>query len=273
MHGEDIVIRILPSSMLFDLGELGFSNDHLAMLETFIQSPHGILMVTGPTGSGKSTTLYACMSRLNTRAKKIITIEDPIEYELPGITQTQTNSKIGLTFARSLRSMLRHDPDVMMVGEIRDRETAEVAIQTAMTGHLVLSTLHTNDAAGGAGRLIDMGIDPYLITSTVQAFTAQRLVRMICTTCREEVQKDGTTSYRGAGCKRCNNSGFLGRVAICEFLPLVDEIQSMILAKRSALDIRKKADELGMRTLRDDGLAKVKQGITTEEEVFRVTTA
>lgn len=272
MHGEDIVIRILPSTMLFDLAGLGFSDEHLRMIEGYIASPHGILMVTGPTGSGKSTTLYACMSNLNTRERKIITIEDPIEYELPGITQTQINPKIGLTFARSLRSMLRHDPDVMMVGEIRDRETAEVAIQTAMTGHLVLSTLHTNDAAGGAARLIDMGIDPYLITSTIQAFTAQRLVRMICSNCREKYEKDGRTFYRGKGCDHCNNSGFRGRVAICEFLPLVDDIQEMILSKASALDIRKRADELGMHTLRDDGMLKVSSGMTTEEEVFRVTT-
>jgi len=273
MHGEDIVIRILPSTMLFDLTELGFSDDHLNLLEGYIGSPHGILMVTGPTGSGKSTTLYACMSRLNTREKKIITIEDPIEYELPGITQTQINPKIGLTFARSLRSMLRHDPDVMMVGEIRDRETAEVAIQTAMTGHLVLTTLHTNDAAGGAARLIDMGIDPYLITSTVQAFSAQRLVRMICTHCTEEYEEEGRKLFRGKGCEHCNNSGFWGRVAICEFLPMADDIQELILSKTSALDIRKKADALGMRTLRDDGMVKASQGITTEAEVLRVTTA
>jgi len=271
MHGEDIVIRILPSSMLYDLGELGFNEKHLDMLGKMIDSPHGILFVTGPTGSGKSTTLYACMSRLNTRERKIITIEDPVEYELRGITQTQINTKIGLTFSNALRSMLRHDPDVMMVGEVRDRETAEIAVQTAMTGHLVLSTLHTNDAAGGASRLIDMGIDPYLITSTVQAFMAQRLVRMICPNCRESYEADGKTLYRGAGCERCNRCGFWGRVAICEILPLRDEISDMILAKASAHQIRQCADDLGMKTLIDDGMEKIENGITTIEEVMRVT--
>ena len=271
MHGEDIVIRILPSSMLYDLGELGFNEKHLDMLGKMIDSPHGILFVTGPTGSGKSTTLYACMSRLNTRERKIITIEDPVEYELRGITQTQINSKIGLTFSNALRSMLRHDPDVMMVGEVRDRETAEIAVQTAMTGHLVLSTLHTNDAAGGASRLIDMGIDPYLITSTVQAFMAQRLVRMICPNCRESYEADGKTLYRGAGCERCNRCGFWGRVAICEILPLRDEISDMILAKASAHQIRQCADDLGMKTLIDDGMEKIENGITTIGEVMRVT--
>ena len=271
MHGEDIVIRILPSTMLFDLAELGFSGEHLTMLGKMIDSPHGILFVTGPTGSGKSTTLYACMSRLNTRERKIITIEDPVEYELHGITQPQINTKIDLTFSRALRSMLRHDPDVMMVGEVRDRETAEIAVQTAMTGHLVLSTLHTNDAAGGAARLIDMGIDPYLITSTVQAFMAQRLVRTICPNCRESFEAEGKTLYRGKGCDKCNQCGFLGRVAICEFLPLVDEISSLILSKASAHQIRERADALGMKTLIDDGWDKVAQGITTVEEVMRVT--
>jgi type II secretory ATPase GspE/PulE/Tfp pilus assembly ATPase PilB-like protein len=271
MHGEDIVIRILPSAMLYDLGDLGFSDEHLQALWRLIDSPHGILFVTGPTGSGKSTTLYACMSRLNTRSRKIITIEDPVEYELGGITQTQINAKIGLTFSRALRSMLRHDPDVMMVGEVRDRETAEIAVQTAMTGHLVLSTLHTNDAAGGASRLIDMGIDPYLITSTVQAFMAQRLVRMICPNCRESYESDGKTLYRGAGCERCNNSGFWGRVAICEILPVRDEISDMILARESAHKIRAHADSLGLKTLLDDGMDKVEKGITTFDEVMRVT--
>jgi len=271
MHGEDIVIRILPSSMLYDLGELGFNDEHLGMLGKMIDSPHGILFVTGPTGSGKSTTLYACMSRLNTRERKIITIEDPVEYELRGITQTQINAKIGLTFSKALRSMLRHDPDVMMVGEVRDRETAEIAVQTAMTGHLVLSTLHTNDAAGGASRLIDMGIDPYLITSTVQAFMAQRLVRMICPNCRESYEDKGSTLYRGAGCERCNRCGFWGRVAICEILPLTNEISDMILDKASAHQVRKCADGLGMKTLIADGMQKIETGITTIEEVMRVT--
>lgn len=274
MHGEDVVIRILPSTMLFNLEELGFNPAQLALLGGMIAAPHGILFVTGPTGSGKSTTLYACLSRLNTRDRKIITIEDPVEYELRGITQTQMNPKIGLTFASALRSMLRHDPDVMMVGEVRDRETAEIAVQTAMTGHLVLSTLHTNDAAGGAARLIDMGIDPYLITSTVQAFMAQRLVRTICGNCREMTgQADGRVRYHGRGCVQCNQCGYRGRIAICEFLPLTEEISGLILGRASAHQIRARASALGMATLREDGLAKVDKGLTTEEELLRVTLA
>ncbi len=271
IHGEDIVIRILPSTMLFDIGKLGYSDEHQKLLSHYINQPHGIIFVTGPTGSGKSTTLYACMSQLNTRDRKIITIEDPVEYELRGITQTQVNTKIGLTFAHSLRSMLRHDPDIMMVGEVRDKETAEIATATAMTGHLVLSTLHTNDAAGGAVRLIDMGIDPYLVTSTVQLFIAQRLVRVICPDCRESYEAGGRTLYRGAGCKKCNKSGFQGRVAIAEFLPLIPEIQELIIARSSAKEIREKANSLGMKTLSQDGEDKVTQGITTVEELLRVT--
>ena len=271
LHGEDVVVRILPSAMLFDITQIGFGGEHLATLENLIAKPHGILFVTGPTGSGKSTTLYACLSRLNTRERKIITIEDPVEYELRGVTQTQIRPGIGLTFARALRSMLRHDPDVMMVGEVRDRETAEIAIQTAMTGHLVLSTLHTNDSAGGAVRLIEMGIDPYLITSTVLVFIAQRLVRVICRQCRESYLEDGVTRYRGRGCGECNQCGYRGRIAICEFLPLVPEIQELILRKASAKDIRRRADELGLATLAQDGLQKAAAGVTTVEEVLRVT--
>ena len=272
IHGEDVVIRILPSTMLFDLAHLGFSERHQGMLNDVIARPHGIVFVTGPTGSGKSTTLYSCLSRLNTRDRKIITIEDPVEYELPGTTQTQINTAIGLTFARSLRSMLRHDPDVMMVGEVRDRETAEIAIQTAMTGHLVLSTLHTNDAASAAVRLIDMGIDPYLIASTVQVFIAQRLVRVLCSKCKLPYEREGRTVYRAAGCRECGNSGFRGRVAIAEFIPLEPGIQELILGKQSARAIREKADELGMKRLAEDGWEKVASGVTTAEEVLRVTT-
>ena len=271
MHGEDVVIRILPASMLFDLPHIGFADKHLEMLTELIERPHGIIFVTGPTGSGKSTTLYACMSRLNSRDKKIITIEDPVEYELQGVTQTQIRPEIGLTFASSLRSMLRHDPDVMMVGEVRDRETAEIAIQTAMTGHLVLSTLHTNDAAGAAVRLVDMGIDPYLVTSTVQAFIAQRLVRTLCDKCRESYIKDGKTLYKGSGCKACSQTGYKGRVAICEFMPLIPEIQKLILNKASAAEVRDEADRHGMERLSDDGWRRAEQGVTSAEEVLRVT--
>jgi general secretion pathway protein E/type IV pilus assembly protein PilB len=273
MHGEDVVIRILPSSMLFDLSQIGFSEGHLAMLADLIARPHGIIFVTGPTGSGKSTTLYACLSRLNSRERKIITIEDPVEYELKGVTQTQVRPEIGLTFASSLRSMLRHDPDVMMVGEVRDRETAEIAIQTAMTGHLVLSTLHTNDAASAAVRLVDMGVDPYLVTSTVQAFIAQRLVRMLCSRCRESYVESGRTLYRGRGCQACSGTGYYGRVAICEFLPLLPEIQKLIMNRASAAEVREAADRLGMKKLSDDGWSRAEQGVTSAEEVLRVTMA
>jgi len=273
VHGEDIVIRVLPTRSMLNLGDLGFSGAHRAELEKYIAMPHGIVFVTGPTGSGKSTTLYACLNRLNTRDHKIITIEDPVEYEVRGVTQTQVNPKIGLTFARALRSMLRHDPDVMMVGEVRDRETADIAVQTAMTGHLVLSTLHTNDAAGAAVRLMDMGVDPYLITSTVLVFIAQRLVRVICPECREAVREAGITRYRGAGCKTCGRSGYFGRAAVAEFLPMLPAIAGLIMGKASAREIRAKADELGMQTLLQDGLRKVEDGITTEQEVFRVIVA
>jgi general secretion pathway protein E len=272
LHGEDIVVRILPTTMLLDLEQIGFSLRHLEMLKEVIAKPHGIIFVTGPTGSGKSTTLYACLNTLNTRDRKIITIEDPVEYELRGITQTQIRPAVGLTFARALRSMLRHDPDVMMVGEVRDRETADIAIQTAMTGHLVFSTLHTNDAASGAVRLIDMGIDPYLITSTVLVFIAQRLVRVLCERCRESYVRDDTTLYRARGCPACNGSGYRGRIAICEFLHLAPEIQELILQKTSAKQIREKADGLRMQRLVEDGWEKAGRGVTTVEEVLRVTT-
>jgi general secretion pathway protein E len=271
LHGENVVIRILPTAMLLSLEDLGLSQDRLVVLSRLLQQPHGIVMVTGPTGSGKSTTLYACLTRLNTRERKIITIEDPVEYEIRGICQTQINPGIGLTFARALRSMLRHDPDVMMVGEVRDRETAEVTIQTALTGHLVFSTLHTNDAAGGSVRLMDMGIDPYLVASSVRAFTAQRLVRVICAGCRESYESDGKTLYRGRGCRKCGNTGYHGRVAICEILLLNDDIRKLILDHASSADIQEKAVSLGMKTLSQDGWEKIQQGITTPEEVLRVT--
>jgi general secretion pathway protein E len=270
LHGEDVVVRILPTSMLFDLRELGYTDDNLVMIEGLLSSAHGILFMTGPTGSGKSTTLYACLSRLNSRQRKIITIEDPIEYEMPGVTQTQINPKIGLDFARSLRSMLRHDPDVMMVGEVRDKETAEIAIQTAMTGHLVLSTLHTNDAAGASTRLVDMGIDPFLITSTVRCFAAQRLVRRICTACRTSEEEEGRVVYRGAGCRECGKTGYTGRLAISEFLLLSPEIQQLILDGASSPQIRAEADRQGMGTLMQDGMEKAARGVTTLDEILRV---
>jgi len=292
LYGENIVIRILPTTMLFDIANLGVSKSDLQTLSQLISKPHGIIFVTGPTGSGKTTTLYACLSKLNTRSRKILTIEDPVEYELKGVSQTQINPKIGVTFAAMLRSMLRHDPDIMMVGEVRDFETAEITIQTALTGHLVFSTLHTNDAASGVTRLIDIGIEPYLIASSVEAFIAQRLVRVICDKCKAEDRgqlsevraqieddlKDQIREkkleikiYKGKGCKACNNTGYMGRTGIYEFLLVNDEIRKLILQKTSSDIIKKKAIELGMKVLRQDGWEKVLAGITTPEEVMRVT--
>ncbi len=284
LYGENIVIRLLPKEVIFDISDLGMSEEYLAVLESLLRKPYGVIFATGPTGSGKSTTLYACLSRINTRDKKIVTIEDPVEYELNGVTQTQVNVKIGLTFARILRSMLRHDPDVIMVGEVRDIETAEITIQTALTGHLVFSTLHTNDAAGGVSRLIDMGIDPFLITSSVEAFMAQRLVRKICEQCKEKVRVskvelgmdidgvgDELEIFRGRGCRECNNTGYKGRTGIYEILLVSDEIKRLITQKASSDVIRECAVKLGMKTVRQSGWEKVLAGITTPEEVIRVT--
>ena len=289
LYGENIVIRVLPTTMLFDIADLGVSANDRSIIEHLLKKVYGIIFVTGPTGSGKTTTLYACLSKLNSREKKIVTIEDPIEYELRGISQTQINTKIDLTFAQMLRSMLRHDPDVMMVGEVRDRETAEVTIQTALTGHLVFSTLHTNDAASGVTRLIDIGIEPYLIASSVIAFLAQRLVRVICKDCKEQVtlsdlgfkedqlKAEGfhadpdTLVYRGKGCKSCNQSGYKGRAAIYEILLINEAIKELILTKAPSHVIKEKAVKLGMHTLKQDGWDKVLAGMTTPEEVLRVT--
>jgi len=272
--GESVVIRILPSQMLLGLQDLGFREDDLKFLEASIHKPHGLIFVTGPTGSGKTTTLYACLKTINTQERKIITIEDPIEYELEGVTQVQVNPQIGLTFAQGLRSMLRHDPDVMMVGEIRDLESAELAIRIALTGHLVFSTLHTNDAAGSIARLMDMGIDPYLIASSVECIIGQRLVRVLCAECREKVDSTRPNleaSYRSRGCKACHNTGFKGRNAIYEFFHMAQPIKELVLKKTSADAIRKEAVEMGMRTMREDGWEKVRTGVTTLDEILRVT--
>ena len=289
LYGENIVMRILPTTMLFSIADLGMSEKDREILEQLLKKSHGIIFVTGPTGSGKTTTLYACLSKLNTRGIKILTIEDPIEYELKGISQTQINSKIDLTFAKMLRSMLRHDPDVMMVGEVRDAETAEITIQTALTGHLVFSTLHTNDAASGVTRLVDIGIEPYLIASSVIAFMAQRLVRVVCPKCKEKIKlselgfkssqlaaegfdapKD-TSVYFGKGCKACNNTGYSGRTGIYEILLIKDEIKDLILKKVPSHIIREKAVQMGMHILKQDGWNRVLEGVTTPEEVMRVT--
>lgn len=283
IYGENIVLRILDkSSVLIGLTELGFSDKDLKDFEKVIRRPNGIILVTGPTGSGKTTTLYSALSAINSSDKNIITIEDPVEYELPMIRQTQVNPKAGLTFANGLRSILRQDPDIIMVGEIRDLETAEIAIQASLTGHLVFSTLHTNDAASALTRLLDMGVEPYLISSSVIAILAQRLVRLICAKCKQqyvisaEELKDLNLAgdiqlFVGKGCAQCKNTGLTGRIGIFELLVMNDEIKGMVTAKQSAGEIKKKAREAGMRTLFDDGLEKVKSGLTTVEELLRVT--
>jgi len=288
--GESVVIRILPTQMLFNLEKLGLSKRNLQIFERLIQKPHGIIFVTGPTGSGKTTTLYTSLSRINTKERKIITIEDPIEYEMPGITQIQVLPEIGLDFARGLRSILRHDPDVIMVGEVRDVETAETAIRVALTGHLVFSTVHTNDAASGVTRLLDIGLEPYLVASSVEAFIAQRLIRVICQDCKYEdksaptelktlisadlkIKAADVKIFRGKGCASCNFTGFWGRTAIYEILLIDEPIKSLILKKASAAQIKNIAVSRGMQTLRQDGWQKAILGITTPEEVIRVTSA
>ncbi len=286
-YGETVNLRILNrASMFMTLEQLGFQSDDLKQFNDFIRKPHGMVLVTGPTGSGKTTTLYAALSKLNKLEHKIITIEDPIEYQLKGITQMQTMPQIGFDFTAALRSMLRHDPDIMLVGEIRDYETAEMAIRSSLTGHLVFSTLHTNDAAGAITRLIDMGVEPFLIASTMIASIAQRLVRRICDNCSEEYQPDAAafeelqvdpslvanpTFRRGVGCEKCRNTGYRGRVAIYEILPFAPIIKHMTVERRTSTDVKRQACELGMRTLRESGWNRVCQGATTLEEVLRVT--
>jgi general secretion pathway protein E len=287
VHGESLVMRLLDrSNVLPGLAQLGFPPDARDHFEALIAKPHGIILVTGPTGSGKTTTLYAALRRINTGEKKVITVEDPVEYQLDGINQIQVKPSIGLTFASGLRHIVRQDPDVILVGEIRDRETAEIAIHAALTGHLVLSTLHTNDAAGAITRLLDMGIEDYLVSSTLLAVLAQRLVRQICQSCKtpyvpeEQTLRDlGVTPsesqavslFRGAGCAACHSTGYYGRMGIFELLLVDNTLQRLILAKRDASALRAEAMKLGMRTLWQDGCAKVVAGITTQEEVLRVT--
>ena len=287
-YGESVVIRMLPMNRVFDLKKLGLSAKQLQIFDKLVNKPHGIVFITGPTGSGKSTTLYACLNNINTDERKIITIEDPVEYEMEGVTQIQVASNIGLDFARGLRSMLRHDPDVMMVGEVRDLETAEMAIRVALTGHLVFSTLHTNDAASGITRLVDIGIQPYLVASSVDAFIAQRLIRVVCTHCKEEdkafpneikerIAKEMKMAakdvkiYHGKGCNECNFTGFWGRLAIYEILLVSERIKQMIMKRQPAGDIKREAVLQGMRTLRQDGWQKVILGLTTPGEVFEAT--
>ena len=286
IFGETVQIRILSSELFLDLEKLGLLPEDLKIIENVITRPHGIVFVTGPTGSGKSTTLYACLARINSSAIKIITIEDPVEYQLRGTNQIQVNPQIGFNFATALRHMLRHDPDVMMVGEVRDYETAEIAIRSALTGHLVFSTLHTNDASGAVTRLIDMGIEPFLVSSSLECLIAQRLVRLICPKCKipikskkeildqmKDIEFDSQKIefYTGAGCEECRLTGYRGRTGIYEILTVTEPIRELILSRTSSQQIKQKAIAQGMRTLRQDGLQKVLKGLTTFTEVMRVT--
>ncbi len=284
-HGERITMRLLDrSSILLDLTDLGFSPENYKKMDHLIHSPHGIILVTGPTGSGKTTTLYACLSKINTPDRNILTVEDPVEYQLQGISQVQVNPKIELTFASGLRSFLRHDPDVIMVGEIRDLETAEIAIQASLTGHLVLSTIHTNDSSGAIMRLVDMGVEPFLVASSLIGILAQRLVRTICPHCKKAYQASGreldelgidssssTLLYKGEGCEACGFSGYHGRAGIYELLTIDDDIRRLVMANSDASTVKRTATGKGMLTLREDGAHKVLAGITTTSEVLRVT--
>ncbi len=279
LYGESVVMRLLDRSAgdFYDLERLGFDEQMLSRMEYYTSLPHGIFLVTGPTGSGKSTTLYSALKRINQSSKKIITIEDPVEYQMDGINQIHVNPQIGLTFAQGLRHIVRQDPDVIMVGEIRDRETADIAIRSALTGHFVYSTLHTNDAPSAISRLTDMGVENYLITSSLVAVLAQRLVRVICPDCKTSAAKaitpDGDTipTWHGAGCENCFGTGFRGRLGIFEMMELSEELRTIIMRNEDASKLTAAARRDGMRNLREDGWLKVRRGITTSEEVTRVT--
>ncbi len=287
MHGESVVMRVLDKGgMSMNLEALAFSEHNFTTIQRVLAQPHGIFLVTGPTGSGKTTTLYAALTRLNTPERKILTVEDPVEYQIGGINQIQVKAAIGLNFARALRAIVRQDPDVIMIGEMRDLETAQIAIQSALTGHLVLSTLHTNDAASGVTRLLDMGVEDYLITSTVNCIMAQRLVRRLCDHCKtpykvmpEVVQEmgvaslvpDASTLWHAGGCDECNHTGFHGRMGIHELLVVDDEVRRLVLAHATAGEIQKAALAAGMTTMYLDGAVKAFAGLTTIEEVLRVT--
>jgi len=287
IHGEKIVLRILEKgSLQLDLTKLGFEENSLQFFLEALEKPYGMILVTGPTGSGKTTTLYSALMKLNKPEVNIMTVEDPVEYSFPGINQVQVKEEIGLTFASALRAFLRQDPDIIMVGEIRNFETAEIAVKAALTGHLVLSTLHTNDAPSTITRLINMGIEPFLISSSVILIVAQRLVRKLCSHCKKEKEysketllkagfpedKIGEIKIYGAqGCSHCNNTGYSGRIALYEVMPVKDEIKELILTGASAIEIKQAAVKLGMITLRQSGIHKVMQGITSVEEVLRIT--
>jgi general secretion pathway protein E len=279
LYGESVVMRLLDRSAgdFYDLERLGFNQRMLRLMEHFAHLPHGMFLVTGPTGSGKSTTLYSALKRINLTDRKIITIEDPVEYQMDGINQIHVNPQIGLTFAAGLRHIVRQDPDVIMVGEIRDRETADIAIRSALTGHLVFSTLHTNDAPSAITRMTDMGVENYLITSSLVAVLAQRLVRVICPDCKQpagdHLAPDGEfiSTWRGTGCDRCFGTGYIGRVGIFEMMEMSDELRRLVMRNEDASALTEAARRNGMTTLREDGWQKVAAGVTTIDEVHRVT--
>jgi type II secretion system protein E len=287
LHGEAVVMRLLrQNATLLGLSELGMDTRELECFQHVLQMPHGIILVTGPTGSGKTSTLYTALATINDAVRKIITIEDPVEYQLKGVNQIQVNEKSGLTFARGLRSILRHDPDVVLIGEIRDQETAQIAVQASLTGHLVFSTLHTNDAPGALSRLVDMGVEPYLVASSLEAVLAQRLVRVLCKHCKTPDESPAaqafkqqvgipadTTLYKSVGCRECRNTGFKGRNAIFEWMDTSNEIRQLILSRASSDQLRASAQKVGMKTLAEDGWRLVRKGVTTVEEVLSVTTA
>jgi type IV pilus assembly protein PilB len=287
VYGEKVVIRILDkSSVLLNLQDLGFSEHNFTRYESSFRKPYGMILVTGPTGSGKSTTLYATLNIINTPERNIITVEDPVEYRLPGVNQIQINPKAGLTFASALRSILRSDPDVVLIGEIRDRETAQIAVEAALTGHLVLSTLHTNDAPSAISRLLEMGIEPFLVSSAIDGVLAQRLLRVLCERCKElyapteealieagiPLNPDGTAPklYRPVGCQHCGKTGYRGRTSAHEVMLKTEEIERLTSERRSAEEIGRVAREQGMRILREDGIDKVLNGVTAIEEIMRV---
>jgi type II secretory ATPase GspE/PulE/Tfp pilus assembly ATPase PilB-like protein len=284
VYGEKIVIRLLDKGALGgSIDNMGLDDYTLGIFKKAIDAPHGMILVTGPTGSGKTTTLYTILSELNNPIYNIVTVEDPVEYQLMGINQVAVKADIGMGFSEALRSILRQDPDIVMIGEIRDNETADIAVKAALTGHQVLSTLHTNDAAGAITRLDDMGIEPFLISSSVILACAQRLVRRICPNCKEEfqpepeiftklnIENDGSTLYRGAGCSRCKGRGYVGRAPILEVLPVSETIRRLIIKRASAAVVKNQAISEGMKSLRMVGIDKAKEGITTLEEVMRVT--
>jgi type IV pilus assembly protein PilB len=289
LFGEKIVMRLLDKGNLqLDMTKLGFEADQLASFKKAIESPYGMVLVTGPTGSGKTTTLYSALQELNQVSDNICTAEDPVEFNLPGINQCQVSDSIGLTFAAALRSFLRQDPDTVMIGEIRDFETAEIAVKAALTGHMVLSTLHTNDAPSTITRLLNMGVEPFLVTASVNAVQAQRLVRKICANCKAPTETpkdelrllgakdheiDTATCFKGGGCERCNNTGYKGRIAVYEVMTFNEPLRELVLQGASSVELKAEAIRQGMRTLRMSGVSKVCLGVTTWDEVGRITAA